>query len=321
MKNEKEMNILVTGGAGFIGSHIVDAYIEQGHHVTIVDNMSSGNKRNINPKAYFLQADINDTKTMKELFEFRKNHPFDIINHHAAQISIRISVDDPSQDATDNIIGSLKLYELGRRYGVKKIIFASSGGSVYGDTDDVPTKEDHILEPISPYAIGKMTNEKYLKFYKETHGIDYAILRYSNVYGPRQNGLGEAAVIAIFNTKMLTGQQPIINGDGTTIRDYVYVSDVVKANVMALQDDFIGIYNIGTSVATSTNDIFYRIRAILEKENEIEEVHGPGKPGEQKLSLIDYSLIKKHHGWKPDVHLLDGLKKTSDYFKDLYSES
>ncbi|MBI5325183.1 MAG: NAD-dependent epimerase/dehydratase family protein [Ignavibacteriae bacterium] len=233
------MKILVTGGAGFIASHITDAYINAGHDVFIIDNFSSGRKENVNHKATLIEMDINDEK-VDELFKIEK---FDIINHHAAQMDVRFSVDNPRFDATTNILGSLNLYESAKKYGVKKVIFASTGGAVYGEQDYFPADENHPTSPCSPYGIAKLANEKYLFYYKQIFGMEHVIFRYVNVYGPRQNPHGEAGVVAIFINKMLSGNQPVINGDGLNTRDYVFVEDVVKANLLALKSNVSGIYN------------------------------------------------------------------------------
>jgi UDP-glucose 4-epimerase len=227
------MKILVTGGAGFIGSHVVDAYLELGHEVVVVDNLSSGSIENLNPKAKFYKMDIRDSD-IEDLF---KNEKPDIVNHHAAQMDVRKSVEDPIYDADVNIIGSLNLLQNCIRYGVKKFIFASTGGAIYGEQDYFPADEEHPTRPLSPYGVAKLTVEKYLYFYKEVHGLNYVVLRYANIYGPRQNPHGEAGVVAIFTSKMLKGEQPVINGDGFQTRDYTFVGDVVRANVLALNYD------------------------------------------------------------------------------------
>ncbi len=303
------MKILVTGGAGFIGSHIVDRYIELGNEVVIIDNLSTGKSENLNPAAKFYKMDITDEKIL-ELF---KQEKFDIINHQAAQIDVRISVDEPCFDAQTNIIGSLNLYESAKKTGVKKIIFASSGGAIYGEQINFPATEDDPTEPISPYGIAKLINEKYLYYYESVHNVDYVCLRYANVYGPRQNYLGEAGVVAIFINKMLTGQQAIINGDGLNTRDYIYVSDVVEANSIALMDYCSGIYNIGTAIEHNVNFIFKKLKELT--KSDCIEFHSEAKAGEQRRSVISYQKIKDKFNWQPEIDLETGLAMTVDYFK------
>ena len=303
------MNILVTGGAGFIGSQIADAYIKAGHNVIIADNMSTGVKEFINPKAKFYELDIRGEK-ISEVFE---NHKIDVINHHAAQIDLRKSVEDPKYDVDVNVNGSINLLQNAIKYGVKKFIFASTGGAIYGEHDYFPADEKHPTRPYAPYGINKNTIEKYLFYYNHVYGLDYVVFRYANVYGPRQNPLGECGVVAIFTDKMLKGTLPLINGDGKQTRDYVYVGDVVKANVLALNAKGPVTYNIGTSVETDVNYIFDKVNEYAGtgyKEN-----HGPPKKGEQRRSVLSYEKIKKELGWEPDVDMAKGLELTIDYFK------
>ncbi|MCS7230345.1 MAG: SDR family oxidoreductase [Candidatus Kryptonium sp.] len=306
------MNILVTGGAGFIGSHVVDAYIQLGHNVIVVDNLSTGSIENLNPKAKFYQIDIRDDK-VEEVF---KDEKIDIVNHHAAQMDVRKSVEDPIYDADVNIIGSLKLLQFSIKYGVQKFIFASTGGAVYGEQDYFPADEDHPTRPLSPYGVAKLTVEKYLYFYKEVHGLNYVILRYANIYGPRQNPHGEAGVVAIFTSKMLKGEQPIINGDGLQTRDYTYVGDVVRANVLALDYEKSDVFNIGTGLETDVNTLFYKLKSLTGAT--CDEIHGPAKPGEQRRSVISYQKIYKAMGWKPEISLDEGLKLTVEFFKNKF---
>jgi len=310
---EDKLNILVTGGAGFIASHIADAFIESGHNVTIIDNLTTGREENINPKAKFFKVDIRDD--LSKIFEEGK---FDVINHHAAQIDVRRSVSDPIYDAGVNILGTLNLLQNSVKYRVKKFMFASTGGAVYGEQDYFPADENHKQQPLSPYGISKLAVEKYLYFYKEVHGLRYTILRYANIYGPRQNPLGEAGVVCIFLDKILAGEQPIINGSGEQTRDYVYVKDVVKANLLTLNEEDSEIYNVGTGIETSVNELFRLINQNF--NNSIKEVHGPAKPGEQMRSVITSEKLFKKFGWKPSTKLEDGLKETIDYYKSLASK-
>lgn len=305
------MNILVTGGAGFIGSHVVDAYIELGHNVIVVDNLSTGSIENLNPKAKFYQLDIRDDK-IEEVFKLEK---IDIVNHHAAQMDVRKSVEDPIYDADVNIIGSLKLLQFSVKYDIKKFIFASTGGAIYGEQDYFPADEEHPTRPLSPYGVAKLTVEKYLYFYKEVHGLNYVVLRYANIYGPRQNPHGEAGVVAIFTSKMLKGEQPVINGDGFQTRDYTYVGDVVRANALALNyDKSSEVFNIGTGLETDVNTLFHKLKNLTGAN--CEEFHGPAKPGEQRRSVISYNKIYQTLGWKPEVPLDEGLKLTVEFFKN-----
>ncbi|MBM2813686.1 MAG: galE [Ignavibacteria bacterium] len=305
------MKILVTGGAGFIASHITDAYIAAGHDVFVLDDLSTGKKENINPKSHFFEYDINDC----EVFDLFKKEKFDVVNHHAAQMDIRISVKDPKADTITNVIGGLNIYEAAKAAGVKKIIFASSGGAVYGEQDYFPAEEAHPTNPCSPYGINKLVNEKYLFYYKQVYGLNYVALRYANVYGPRQNYLGEAGVVSIFINKMKCGEQPVINGDGMNSRDYVFVADVVRANVLALGDNAAGIYNIGTGIENDVNFVFNELKKLT--GSNAEEFHGEAKAGEQRRSVISYKKIETELGWKPIMRFDEGLKLTADYFMNL----
>jgi UDP-glucose 4-epimerase len=308
-KGEKMPKVLVTGGAGFIASHIADRYISEGYDVVIVDDLSSGRIANINPRAVFHKMDIRE-KGISSVFE--KERP-DIVNHHAAQMDVRRSVSDPLFDADVNIIGMLNLLENSIKYDVRKFIFASSGGAVYGEQEAFPAPESHPTNPISPYGISKLAGEKYLFYYKEVHGLDYAALRYSNVYGPRQNPHGEAGVVAIFTTKLLKGEQPIINGDGKQTRDYVYVKDVVEANWQATISNFCGPVNIGTGLETDVNELFGKLVELT--GSNAREVHGPVKAGEQRRSVIDNRKAADLLGWRPKVTLKEGLRETVRFFK------
>lgn len=306
------MKILVTGGAGFIGSHIVDAYIAEGHEVSVLDDLSSGKKKDIHKDAEFHQGNITNRAWVAEVVDRVKP---DIINHHAAQMSVRKSVEDPVFDANVNVIGLLNLLEAARINTVKKIIFASSGGAVYGDARQIPTPDDYIpAEPLSPYGITKFVSEHYLRFYHQTYNIPYVALRYANVYGPRQNPHGEAGVIAIFVKKLLSGEPPVINGDGKQTRDYVYVGDVVEANAQAAKTAYIGTCNIGTGKETNVLEIVGELKNILKTSTEA--VHGPAKPGEQRRSCLGVSRAKETLDWKPKTALKEGLQKTIKFFEN-----
>jgi len=303
------MKIAVTGGAGFIASHIADAYLSLGHDVVIIDNLSTGKRENIPANARFIEMDVNDPG-IPALFMEEK---FDIVNHHAAQMDVRVSVQDPTYDARINILGGINIYESALRSGVKKIIFASSGGTVYGEQEYFPADERHPTKPISPYGIAKLSNEQYLYYYAHVHGLPSVAFRYANIYGPRQNPHGEAGVIAIFAQKLLRGEQPVINGDGLQTRDYVYVGDVVAANILALQPQMIGAYNIGTGIETDVNTLFGHLRDLT--QSTCEEQHAPAKQGEQLRSVLSHERIFASFGWTPKMDLVEGLSKTVDSFR------
>ena len=304
------MKILITGGAGFIGSHIVDAYLELGHEVTVIDDLSSGKKENLSPAADFFALNIQDEK-VAEVFAAKQ---FDVVNHHAAQMDVRKSVTDPIFDARTNILGTLNLLENCVKYKVKKFIFASTGGAVYGEQQTFPADEQHPTWPISPYGITKLSCEKYLFYYKEVFDLAHVILRYANVYGPRQNPHGEAGVVAIFTERFLGGEQPIINGDGKQTRDYVYVGDLVRANVKALDYAASDTFNLGTGIETDVNTIYRLLNEFTAAGKE--EVHGPAKAGEQLRSCLSYKKAERMLGWKPEVGLNQGLNETVQYFKE-----
>ena len=303
------MNILVTGGAGFIGSQIADKYIRLGHTVIIIDNMSTGVQDFINPQAIFYEMDIRDDGVSDV---FRK-HKIDVINHHAAQIDLRKSVDDPKFDVDVNVVGSINLLQNAVHYQVSKFIFASTGGAIYGDHDYFPADENHPTRPYAPYGINKLTVEKYLFYYNHVYNLDYTILRYANIYGPRQNPFGECGVVAIFTEKVLNGSQPLINGDGEQTRDYVYIDDVVKANVLPLNNSNPTIFNIGTCTETSVNYVFQKLNEFA--GTKYPEKHGPPKKGEQRRCRLSYDKIKKELGWSPGITIDEGLKLTINYFK------
>jgi len=303
------MKILITGGAGFIASQIADEYINLGHNVFVLDNLSTGFKENINPKATFIKEDICN-KSLTELFEAQQ---FDVVNHHAAQMDVRKSVADPTFDATTNILGTINLLQNSVKTGVKKFIFSSTGGAVYGEQKYFPADEIHPTSPLSPYGISKLTVEKYLFFYNKQYGLNYSILRYANIYGPRQNPFGEAGVVAIFTSKLLVGEQPIINGDGTQTRDYVFVKDVVKANVKVLDDKSSDILNVGTGIETNVNEIFNTLNKII--NNGQVEKHGPAALGEQLRSVITSDKFYKKFNWRPSTKLEGGLKETVKFFE------
>lgn len=302
------MNILVTGGAGFIGSHIVEAYLKLGHRVVILDNLSSGKKENINSEAIFHEMSILDPQVEKLI----KDECIEVINHHAAQISVTHSVDHPMEDANTNILGSLKLLEVAKSSGIKQFIFASTGGAIYGLQDVFPADETHACRPESPYAISKFSVENYLNFYRTTYGLNTTVLRYSNVYGPRQDPHGEAGVVAIFCQKLLKKSQAMIYGDGEQTRDFVSVQDVAQANVLALTNSLAGIYNISTGKETSVNDLFHHIAQM--SGNNVTPQHAAARKGELQRSAIDPGKFQDCTGWKPAMPIKDGLGRTYEFF-------
>ncbi len=304
------MNILVTGGAGFIGSNLVDAFIDAGHRVVVVDNLYMGRMNNLHPEAKFYLMDIRAA----ELEKVFQTENIDLVYHQAAQMDVRRSVEDPMFDANVNVLGSLNLLQNSVKYKVKKFILASTGGAIYGEQDYFPADEDHPTRPCSPYGITKMTVEKYLHYYREVFGLNYTILRYANVYGPRQNPHGEAGVVAIFIQMMMAGGQPVINGDGKQTRDFVYVSDVVSANLLAFESGADEIYNVGTGLESDVNKIFRGLNEL--SGSNTAEKHVEAKEGEQMRSVISYDKIKSHLGWEPQVKLGDGLAKTLEFFRN-----
>jgi UDP-glucose 4-epimerase len=305
------LKILVTGGAGFIGSNIVDRLIDEGYEISVIDDLSSGDEKNINKKAAFHKLSIQDPKLESV---FQKERP-DYVSHHAAQIDVRRSVSDPVFDAGVNVLGTINVLQNCVKYKVRKVVFASSGGAIYGEQEIYPAPETHPARPISPYGITKLVAEHYLYYYKSIHGLNYTALRYANVYGPRQDPHGEAGVVAIFIEKMLKGEPPTINGDGEQTRDFVYVGDVVQANISAILNDVSdNIFNIGTGTETSVKQIFQHLKEIINLS--IQEKYGPPKQGEQKRSVIDYSKAKEILNWTPQISLTDGLWQTCQYFQE-----
>jgi UDP-glucose 4-epimerase len=303
------MKILITGGAGFIGSQIAEAYLHAGHEVHIMDNLATGKRENIPASARFIEMDITDPEVARVLAEER----YEVISHHAAQIDVRKSVADPMFDARVNILGGINLVENGLKHGLKKVIFASSGGTVYGEQHTFPATEQHSCKPISPYGIAKLSFEQYLYYYHTCFGLEYAAMRYANVYGPRQNPHGEAGVVAIFISKILAGAQAMINGDGLQTRDYVFVEDLVRANVLALGNIPTGAYNIGTAIETNVVEVFDAVNAAL--GNRFERKHAEAKTGEQKRSVLDYGHTKSILGWQPEIDFEAGIAKTVAWFQ------
>lgn len=308
------MKILVTGGAGFIGSHVVDTFLAAGHEVVVVDDLSTGRLSNLNPGAKFFQVDIRSPQVEDIFMEERP----DIVDHHAAQMDVRRSVDNPLFDADVNVLGSIKLIELARKTDVKRFIYISTGGAVYGEPDYLPCDEDHPVNPICPYGASKHTVEHYLYMYQDMYGLDYVVLRYPNVYGPRQDPHGEAGVVAIFTGQMINGDQVVINGDGEQVRDFVYVEDCARANLVVLEAKHTNtIYNLGFGKGTSINEVYSKLRKITDYQ--LNAKYGPEKTGETRRIYLDASRAQDELGWVPKVGLEQGLEKTVEYFRKVES--
>ncbi len=302
------MRILVTGGAGFIGSNVVDRFVALGHEVAVFDNLSSGFREFVNPKAKFYEGDLADAGAVeRSVADFRP----DIVDHHAAQIDVRKSVADPAFDAMVNVVGSIGLLQACQRHGVRKVVYASTGGALYGEGRFLPATEDHPVNPEAPYGASKHTVEHYLYIWKLLHGLDYTVLRYPNVYGPRQNPHGEAGVNAIFIGLMLEGKRPRIFGDGNAVRDYLYVDDVVEGNVLALEKGSGEMVNLGTGVGTSVNDIVRELQKITGFTEGA--IHDAARPGEVQKIYLDATRAKQVLGWEPKISFAEGLRRTVDW--------
>lgn len=304
------MKVLVTGGAGFIGSHLVDRLVQEGHEVVVVDNLSTGKRRNLNRAARFYKLDIQSWRLERV---FRNERP-NIVMHLAAQMDVRKSVEDPVFDAQVNVLGTLNVLQQAVRHGVRKVVFSSSGGAIYGEQEIYPAPESHVTRPLSPYGISKLCGEQYLSYYQRVSGLQMVSLRYANVYGPRQDPDGEAGVVAIFIQKLLNNEQAIVNGNGRQTRDFVYVEDVVEANLAVMGQETQGTYNVGTGEETSINDLFRIL--ITHTNSTCKEVHGPAKNGEQARSVIDSGKLRQELSWEPKTELSEGLKRTVEYFRE-----
>ena len=302
------MKVLVTGGAGFIASHVVDAYVKEGFEVVVVDDLSTGRLSNLNPEVTFYKLDIRSPQLAEV---FKKEKP-DYINHHAAQMDVRRSVLDPLFDANVNILGSINLIECAKKFKVKRFIYISTGGAVFGEPEYLPCDENHPINPICQYGISKHTVEHYLFLYHLNYGLDYVVIRYPNVYGPRQDPCGEAGVVAIFTRAMLRGEQVTINGDGGQARDFVYVKDCARANVLALKTNNINtIYNIGCGQGTTVNEIFTLLKEITGYPRD--PIYGPAKIGETRRIYLSAEKARRELGWIPTINLEEGLKQTVEY--------
>lgn len=306
------MRILVTGGAGFIGSHVVDALVEEGHEVAVVDDLSMGRQEQVHPSARFYRVDVRHREAVEEVF--RAERP-ELVNHHAAQGNLRRSMTEPSFDASVNIVGSLILLELCLAYGVRKFIYISSGGAVYGEPQRLPVDELHPIRPLSAYGLSKYTVEQYLDLFRDGSGLDYTILRYANVYGPRQDPAGEAGVVAIFSRQMLAGQRPTIFGDGTKTRDYVHVDDIVRANLVAMVEEGTAgrVYNLGVGREVSDRQIFELVRSAVGAG--LEPILGTKRRGEIDRICLDASRAKAELGWEPTTPLEGGIASTVAFYQ------
>ena len=306
------MKALVTGGAGFIASHVVDAYLAEGLDVVVVDDFSRGSIENLNPRARHYDADIRNYEAMRKIFETERP---DYVNHHAAQMDLRRGVSEPVFDAEVNILGSIHLLNLAVEFKVKRVVYALSGGGVYGEPLQVPIPEGHAVNPITPYGISKHTVEHYLFTYNILYGLQYVVLRYGNVFGPRQSSKGEAGVVAIFCEQMLQNVTPKIFGDGTKTRDYVYVTDVARANVQALQYGEQEIFNIAFGKPTTDEEIFDAVRTALGiaafKPHYVDK-----RPGEIEHCHLDVSKARERLNWEPKVPVAEGVQLTATYFKE-----
>jgi UDP-glucose 4-epimerase len=299
---------LVTGGAGFIGSHIADALIDAGHTVTVIDDLSRGRRAQVSAGASFVELDITSPEMAAA---FAEANP-EVVFHAAAQIDVRESVRDPLHDADVNVVGTVNVLRAAVDAGSRRVVFASSGGAIYGDTDVIPTPEEHPCLPASPYGTAKLCAEAYGGTFSRQAGLEFVALRYANVYGPRQDPHGEAGVVAIFATRLVHGEPVVINGDGTQTRDYVHVHDVVRANLASI-DGPTGVYNIGTGVETDVNTV-YRMLAAAAGVSATAE-HGPAKPGEQRRSCLDTTGTRRRLGWSAAIGFDDGARSTVEYFR------
>lgn len=309
------MRILVTGGAGFIGSHVVDAYLQAGHDVIVVDDLSRGSEKNLNAGSRFYPGDIQDRQFVERVFSQEKPA---VVNHHAAQMDVRRGVREPVFDAAVNILGSLHLLEAAVAHGTRRFIYVSTAGAAYGEPKQVPVSEDHPINPITPYGISKHTVEHYLYTFCYLSGLSYAVLRYGNIYGPRQSSQGEAGVFAIFSEQMLTGIRPVIYGDGSKVRDYVYIDDVVRANLAALERGTGEIFNIGSGIATSDYEVFCLVRDLLGQKG-LEPTYVSKRPGEIDKICLDISKARRLLQWNPEVPLQEGARRTLEYFRQVHA--
>jgi UDP-glucose 4-epimerase len=304
------LRILVTGAAGFIASHVADCYLALGHEVAVLDNLSTGFKSNVPPQARFYEADLRDADSLARVFqEFRPQ----VVNHHAAQIDVRVSVEDPAADALTNVVGSCRLLTLCRKHEVERFIYISSGGAIYGEPQYLPVDEAHPVVPEAPYGVTKHTVEHYLEIERRLFGLKSVVLRYPNVYGPRQNPKGEAGVNAIFIGMMLDGRVPKIYGDGESERDYLYVLDVVEANRLALTRGEGQAYNLGWGEGISVNKLYGMLQELMKFPQPA--VHEPARPGEVSRIYLSAAKARQELGWEPRVEFRRGLQQTIDFWR------
>jgi len=303
------MKILVTGGAGFIASHVSDRLLSLGQRVSIVDNLSTGKRENLPEAATFYEIDIRD-KGLGKVFEAEKPQ---VVIHHAAHANVAESVRNPGYDASVNIGGSLNVLECCVRHGVERVVYASTGGALYGEACYIPADEVHPIDPVSPYGVSKHAVEQYLYAYGQTHGLEYVILRYPNVYGPRQDPHGEAGVVAIFSLQLLTGKQPTIFGDGGKTRDYCYVSDIVDANILALSSPSGGVYNLGRGIEVSDLEVFESVQEAV--GSDIQPAYAEVRPGEVEHIALNATKAEQELGWKWKVDLIGGVATAVEFYR------
>jgi UDP-glucose 4-epimerase len=305
------VRILVSGGAGFIGSHVVDAYIAAGHEVAVLDNFSTGRVENVNPAAAVHRVDLRDQPQVeKAVSTFRP----EVVNHHAAQSEVPKSVADPAFDAEINVVGALNLLKASADSGVRKVIFSSTGGALYGEPDVVPADEDHPVRPLSPYGTSKLAFEQYLGTFRRTFGVDYTVLRYANIYGPRQDfHAEEGRVIAVFASRMLEGKPVTIDGTGEQARDMLHVGDVATANLAALEKGSAGTFHVSTGIPVTINDLFRKLALLTDYRQGPN--YGPSRKGDVYRIALDNARAREHLGWEPRLNLEEGLSLTVDYFR------
>lgn len=307
------MKILVTGGAGFIGSHLTDAYLAAGHDVAVLDDLSRGSISNVNPRTRLYKGDIRDRASVEQVFSAEKP---DAVNHHAAQIDVRRGVREPAFDASVNILGSINILEAAVVHKVRRFVYISSAGATYGEPETLPVREEYPASPVTPYGISKHSVEHYLDMFSALYALPFVVLRYGNVYGPRQSSKGEAGVFAIFCEQMLAGIRPSIYGDGTKARDYVYVEDVVRANVLALENGTGEAFNIASGALTTDYEVFQRVRDAMGIHS-LEPEYAPRRPGEMERIYLDISKAERMLGWTPRFSLDEGVRRTTQYYRQV----